>query len=70
MEWVETTGKTIEEAKEAALDQLGPDAEKIQPLFITIDPARDTYDDKALFCKLKKVDNIKRNVEFYLYGVE
>jgi cytochrome oxidase Cu insertion factor (SCO1/SenC/PrrC family) len=26
----------------AALDQLGPDAEKIQPLFITIDPARDT----------------------------
>lgn len=27
MEWVETTGKTIEEAKEAALDQLGVDAE-------------------------------------------
>jgi cytochrome oxidase Cu insertion factor (SCO1/SenC/PrrC family) len=26
----------------AALDQLGPDAEKIQALFITIDPARDT----------------------------
>jgi cytochrome oxidase Cu insertion factor (SCO1/SenC/PrrC family) len=26
----------------AALDQLGPDAEKIQPLFITIDPVRDT----------------------------
>ena len=26
----------------AALDQLGPDAENIQPLFITIDPARDT----------------------------
>jgi cytochrome oxidase Cu insertion factor (SCO1/SenC/PrrC family) len=26
----------------AALDQLGPDAERIQPLFITIDPARDT----------------------------
>jgi cytochrome oxidase Cu insertion factor (SCO1/SenC/PrrC family) len=26
----------------AALDQLGGDAEKIQPLFITIDPARDT----------------------------
>ena len=25
MEWVETTGKTIEEAKEAALDQLGVD---------------------------------------------
>src|SRR5438874_13018805 len=26
----------------AALDQLGPDAEKIQPLFITVDPGRDT----------------------------
>src|ERR1700722_11920554 len=25
MEWVETTGRTIEEAKEAALDQLGVD---------------------------------------------
>ena len=27
MEWVETTGKTIDEAKEAALDELGVDAE-------------------------------------------
>jgi protein SCO1/2 len=26
----------------AALDQLGPEADKIQPIFITIDPARDT----------------------------
>lgn len=26
----------------AALDQLGPTADKLQPLFITIDPARDT----------------------------
>lgn len=26
----------------AALDQLGPQADKIQPIFITIDPARDT----------------------------
>ncbi|RTL06977.1 MAG: hypothetical protein EKK62_11865, partial [Acidimicrobiia bacterium] len=25
MEWVETTGKTVEEAKEAALDRLGVD---------------------------------------------
>ncbi len=25
MEWVETTGRTIEEAKDAALDQLGVD---------------------------------------------
>src|ERR1700737_3920377 len=27
MEWVETTGRTIEEAKDTALDQLGEDAE-------------------------------------------
>jgi len=27
-----------------ALDQLGPDAKKIQPIFITVDPARDTPD--------------------------
>jgi spoIIIJ-associated protein len=27
MEWVETTGRTVEEAKEAALDQLGVDAQ-------------------------------------------
>src|SRR5436309_14502250 len=27
MEWVEVTGKTLEEAKEAALDQLGVDEE-------------------------------------------
>ena len=26
----------------AALDQLGPDAEKVQPVFVSIDPARDT----------------------------
>lgn len=28
----------------AALDELGPDAEKIQPLFISVDPERDTVD--------------------------
>jgi cytochrome oxidase Cu insertion factor (SCO1/SenC/PrrC family) len=27
-----------------ALDQLGPAAEKVQPVFITLDPARDTQD--------------------------
>ena len=27
MEWVEITGRTVEEAKEAALDQLGVDTE-------------------------------------------
>ena len=32
------------------LDQLGPDAAKVQPLFVTIDPARDTAD------KLKDYD--------------
>ena len=30
MEWVETTGKTIEEAKELALDQLGVDASEAE----------------------------------------
>ncbi len=30
MEWVETTGKTIEEAKELALDQLGVDANEAE----------------------------------------
>lgn len=30
MEWVETTGKTVEEAKEAALDQLGVDEEEAE----------------------------------------
>src|SRR5205085_9781573 len=30
MEWVEVTGRTIEEAKEAALDQLGVDEEEAE----------------------------------------
>lgn len=30
MEWVETTGKTVEEAKEAALDQLGVDEQEAE----------------------------------------
>ena len=30
MEWVETTGRTVEEAKEAALDQLGIDASEAE----------------------------------------
>lgn len=29
------------------MDELGPDAEKVQPLFITIDPARDTPETMA-----------------------
>lgn len=28
----------------AAMDKLGPDAEKVTPVFITVDPARDTQD--------------------------
>jgi protein SCO1 len=35
----------------AALDQLGPDAEKITPVFITIDPARDTAEKMAAYVK-------------------
>jgi len=30
MEWVETTGRTVEDAKEAALDQLGIDASEAE----------------------------------------
>lgn len=35
MEWVETTGKTIEEAKEAALDQLGVDETDAEFVVVT-----------------------------------
>ena len=30
MEWVETTGRTVEEAKDAALDQLGADEQEAE----------------------------------------
>jgi cytochrome oxidase Cu insertion factor (SCO1/SenC/PrrC family) len=33
----------------AALDQLGPEGEKIQPVFITIDPARDTPEAMKIY---------------------
>ena len=33
----------------AALDQLGDKAEKIQPVFITVDPERDTVDQMAVY---------------------
>jgi protein SCO1/2 len=33
----------------AALDQMGPEADKIQPIFITIDPARDTPDTLKIY---------------------
>ena len=35
----------------AALDQLGPDAEKITPVFISIDPARDTPEKMGAYVK-------------------
>src|ERR1700688_900055 len=35
MEWVETTGKTIEEAKDAALDQLGVDETDAEFVMVT-----------------------------------
>ncbi|MGE3933731.1 MAG: SCO family protein [Rhodospirillaceae bacterium] len=34
-----------------ALDMLGPDAEKVVPVFITIDPARDTADQLKLYAQ-------------------
>jgi cytochrome oxidase Cu insertion factor (SCO1/SenC/PrrC family) len=33
----------------AALDELGPEADKIQPIFITIDPARDTPEAMKIY---------------------
>ena len=33
----------------AALEELGPDAEKIQPIFVTIDPERDTPEAMATY---------------------
>src|ERR1700681_2294837 len=38
MEWVETTGRTIEEAKDAALDQLGVDETDAE--FVTVTEPR------------------------------
>src|SRR6202790_3946212 len=35
MEWVETTGRTIEEAKDAALDQLGVDETDAEFVMVT-----------------------------------
>ena len=35
----------------AALDRLGPDAQKIQPIFITVDPERDTPEAMADYVK-------------------
>ena len=35
----------------AALDQLGPDADKITPVFISIDPARDTPEKMGAYVK-------------------
>jgi protein SCO1/2 len=35
----------------AALEGLGPDADKLQPLFITVDPHRDTRDVMADYLK-------------------
>jgi protein SCO1/2 len=36
----------------AALDQLGDEAEKVQPLFVTIDPERDTPEVMARYVTL------------------
>ncbi|MBM3490312.1 MAG: SCO family protein [Alphaproteobacteria bacterium] len=39
------------QAMSAALDRLGSIAEQIQPLFITIDPERDTPEQLASYCR-------------------
>lgn len=60
-----------------ALDKLGPDAAKVAPLFITIDPARDTPAILADYVKLfdkrligltgtaKEIDNVAREYRVY-----
>jgi protein SCO1/2 len=39
-------------AMSAAIDQLGPEGEKVQPIFITIDPERDTVQRLAEYAPL------------------
>jgi spoIIIJ-associated protein len=55
VEWVETTGKTIEEAKEAALDQLGVDAEDAE--FEVVEEPR-----SGLFGRTRGVGRVRARV--------
>ncbi len=55
MEWVETTGKTIEEAKELALDQLGVDASEAE--FETLEEPK-----SGLFGRTRGVARVRARV--------
>lgn len=56
MEWVETTGRTVEEAKEAALDQLGVDEQDAE--FEIIEEAR-----TGLFGRLRNEARVRARVQ-------
>ena len=55
MEWVETTGKTVEEAKDAALDQLGVDEEDAE--FEVVEEPR-----SGLFGRLRQEARVRARV--------
>lgn len=55
MEWVETTGRTIEEAKDAALDQLGVDEQDAE--FNVVEEAR-----SGLFGRLRQEARVRARV--------
>ena len=56
MEWVETTGTTLEEAKEAALDQLGVD---------TVDAEFEILEEpsRGLFGKMKGQARVRARID-------
>ncbi|HEV2768397.1 MAG TPA: RNA-binding cell elongation regulator Jag/EloR [Acidimicrobiales bacterium] len=56
MEWVETTGRTVEEAKEAALDQLGVDEGDAE--FEIVEEAK-----SGLFGRLRQEARVRARVE-------
>lgn len=55
MEWVETTGRTVEEAKDAALDQLGVDEQDAE--FDVVEEAR-----SGLFGRLRQEARVRARV--------
>src|SRR5215218_9666657 len=55
MEWVETTGRTVEEAKDAALDQLGVDEQDAE--FEVLEEAK-----SGLFGRLRQEARVRARV--------
>ena len=56
MEWVETTGRTLEEAKDAALDQLGVDEHDAE--FEVVEEAK-----SGLFGRLRQEARVRARVQ-------